>query len=129
MSESEPRRWLAYADEDLQTARVELELDLPARHPAFLAQQAAEKAIKACILAAGGTFPYTHDLPELIALVPPGWQVAQTDADLERLTEFAGRPRYPDPAYLVDEADAAKAVEDAKAVVDAARADLDREGA
>lgn len=55
MSESEARRWLRFAREDLENAEVELELGRPPRFVCFDAQQAAEKAIKAAVIASGAS--------------------------------------------------------------------------
>ncbi|MCV5768109.1 HEPN domain-containing protein, partial [Escherichia coli] len=59
--------------------------------PCFDAQQAAEKALKALLIALGIPFPKTHDLAELIRPhlpVPPGLE------DLVRLNPFAVAGRY-----------------------------------
>lgn len=62
----------------------------------FDAQQAAEKAIKAVLIARGIPFPYVHDLAELLTrleqvgeVLPPSVKVAAG------LTRFAVTSRYP----------------------------------
>ena len=62
-------RWLRYARGDLDAASALLESGAgEPRHVAGLAQQAAEKAIKAVLVAGQIEFPFTHDLEELQAL-------------------------------------------------------------
>ena len=121
----ETRRWLRYAAEDLQTARSLSESGAaPPRHAAWLAQQAAEKAVKAVLISLQIPFPFVHDLDRLVALVPAGWSVRETDADLARLSDFAVEARYPDDLPDVSRVDSTASVEDAARIVEAAEADL-----
>lgn len=88
--------WLRYAREDLIAAE-----SFPAgqpggpRHQAFLAQQAAEKAIKAVLVAEQIEFPFTHDLDELRNLAPTTSALHETCPDLADLSQWAVRTRYP----------------------------------
>lgn len=73
----EAHRWLATAEEDLLGATAMLERDdVAPRLACFLAQQAAEKALKARLIGRGIAFPRPHDLLALRALSgrahPPG---------------------------------------------------------
>lgn len=73
----EAHRWLATAEEDLLGATAMLERDdVAPRLACFLAQQAAEKALKARLIGRGIAFPRLHDLLALRALSgrahPPG---------------------------------------------------------
>ena len=118
--------WLRYAQEDLAAA-VALAGDesVVPRHPAWLAQQAAEKAIKAALVAAGRPFPRTHDLDRLVRLLADPSVVLATGADLSDLTEYAVESRY--PGDLLDEVlvqDAARAVDDAGKIIAAVGAAL-----
>ena len=117
--------WLRYAREDLAAAWALLGAPVVPRHPAWLAQQAAEKAIKALLVADGLPFPKTHDLERLSRLLPDPSVVRQAQADLANLTEYAVGARYPgDLPDDVSEADAAVAVGDAGRTVDAVEAAL-----
>jgi HEPN domain-containing protein len=127
MSESEARRWLQFAKEDLETAELLLGESRPPRFVAFHAQQAAEKALKAAVVASGATVVHTHDLSELRLLIPTTYEIAQTDADLALLSQLAVEPRYPDTAAAITDSIAETAIEDARKVVDAAERDLERE--
>lgn len=127
MSASEARRWLEFAEEDLETAELELREQRPPRTAGFSAEQAAEKALKSLIIASGATPPRTHDLNELIQLVPTTWDTSGVDADLALLSQLAVETRYPDTAATITRAQAEAAVADARKLVEAARRDLARE--
>jgi HEPN domain-containing protein len=72
----ETRRWLRYARQDLVAAEAMLgRSDMWPRHACWLAQQAAEKAIKAVLVFLQIDFPRSHDLDALRNLVPDGWQL------------------------------------------------------
>src|SRR5947209_19754342 len=105
MSESEARGWLVFAREDLETAELEL-TTRPRRFACVNTQQAAEKALKAAIIASGVAPERTHDLDQLVQLVPSDWRVARTGADLSMLSQLAVQPRYPDTAMTLTDTDA-----------------------
>ena len=94
----------------------------------FLAQQAAEKAIKAILVFLALDFPRRHDLDALRNLVPNDWQVKTEHADLATLTEWAVEARYPGDWPDATEADARAAVEQARAVWESIQADFLRHG-
>lgn len=89
------RRWLAKARTDLAVASVVLEQgpDMDAWAACFHAQQAAEKALKAVLIAAGSQPPHVHDLRALRAQMPPELDLPATDAELSELTMYATGPR------------------------------------
>ncbi len=121
----EARRWWAYALEDLTAAET-----APAnaayvpRHACWLAQQAAEKALKAGLIFLQIEFPFTHDLDVLRNLLPSDWSVRARHTDLAELTEWAVGARYPGDAPDPNAADARKAVEQARGLVDSLEKDL-----
>ena len=125
----ETRRWLRYADEDLNAAEGSLRLSgmLP-RHVCWLAQQATEKALKAVLIFEQLDYPRRHDLDLLIGLIPAGWSVKQTQADLARLTEWSVEARYPGDWPDATDVDAQLAVQTARIVVDAVSRDLAHRG-
>ena len=69
---SPAQRWFRLAEEDLTAARVLLRDGSAAvRIAGFLAQQAAEKALKAGLFAANVAVPKIHGLSQLHAIYPP----------------------------------------------------------
>jgi HEPN domain-containing protein len=121
---AEARRWLTYAEEDLESARTMVAQHRPPRQACWLAQQAAEKAIKSALVFEQVEFPKTHDLDALRGLVPDGWTVIATDADLAALTEWSVESRYPGNWPEATGSDASAAIAGAAAVVEAVRTDL-----
>jgi len=90
------REWVTLAVADLRAARpAAVSSDMEPRHACFLAQQAAEKAIKAAYVLDQVDFPYVHDLNQLRGGLPFGWQVPGDEAKLEWLTRWATEARYP----------------------------------
>jgi HEPN domain-containing protein len=117
MNAAEAARWLAYARSDLDAARALLnDPDHYPRQVCFLAQQAAEKALKAALVLLEIEFPFTHDLDRLRDLIPPGWPVKTEHPDLAGLTIWAVEARYPSDMPDVIEDDAHEALQIAEAV-------------
>lgn len=127
---SEARRWFSQAEADLAAARTNAR-----PHPyvgCFLAQQAAEKAMKAAQIASGGVVARTHSLSQLegvLSRLGVTLEGIKTRAlrELERLNIEA---RYPDalpdaiPAEYFTAEDAEEAIVVAADVVAAARSFL-----
>jgi HEPN domain-containing protein len=68
---SETARWLRYAEEDLVTAETLLgQPHVVPRQACWLAQQSAEKALKAVLVFLQIDFPRSHDLDALRNLIP-----------------------------------------------------------
>ena len=120
----EARRWLRFAEEDLETAEMVIKQRLPAREACWLAQQAAEKALKAALVYEQVDFPKTHDLDALRMLVPDGWTVRELDADLSMLSAWAVEGRYPGEWPEATEADASRATANAQVALEAVWVDL-----
>lgn len=122
-------RWLRYSTEDLDVARVLLASSpLVPRHVCWLAQQSAEKALKAALVLEGVAFPFTHDLDALRNRLPENWQVHTTHSDLAELTQWAVETRYPGDWPEVTEEDAARAEGDAASLLDSVAAEFDSRG-
>lgn len=128
MSAAEARAWLRYAREDLEMAELAQDSGRPARQVRFNAQQAAEKALKAAIIASGGSLERTHSLVALAERLPRSWHASQVDADLADLSRAAVEERYPDVGDSLSAAKAESGLDVARAVVAAVEADLQREG-
>jgi HEPN domain-containing protein len=118
-SPGSPVEWLARARADLAIARIPLPAEGRYEDLCLHAQQAAEKAIKAVYRAADWRFSYTHNLGQLLdglerngIAVPDGVRAAIV------LTEYAHQTRYPGGSEPVTEAEHARAVALAAAVVE-----------
>lgn len=128
------RRWLSKARTDLALATVVLEKgpDMDPWACCFHAQQAAEKALKAVLVARGTEPPYTHDLGALAAVMPDDLLLDVGDNDLGDLTTYATGPRYVFDAGTETEdptwAEAERAVVVAGRIVVAIRAYLGEPG-
>ena len=127
--EAETRRWLAYARSDLEAAQELLKKpDSYPRQVCFLAQQAAEKGLKAALVFAGIGVPHSHDLDALRNFLPEGWRVKAEHPDLGALSVWAVEARYPGDSPAAVEADARKAAQHAQAVWESVCADLAKRG-
>ena len=84
----------------------------------FEAQQAAERAIKARLMALDIDFPYVHDLAHLLSLLEEVGECVP-DAVLQAaiLTPYAVLTRYPSIARPVTHDEYTAAVETAEAVI------------
>lgn len=122
-------RWLHYATEDLTEAEAMAQRpEYVPRHACFLAQQGAEKALKAVLVFLQIDVPRSHNLNALRNLIPPDWPLTQQYSDLTDLTEWAIEARYPgdwpDPTAVQAEG----AARQARAVYDAVQRDLAAHG-
>jgi HEPN domain-containing protein len=119
--------WLRFAEEDLQTAeRMLAGQGFAVRWACYLAQEAAEKAIKAVLVAEGIRFPFVHELQLLRDLVPGDKRLASVDVDLGDLARWATVARYPGREDATTDADAREAVAAARLVLAAASEDVPR---
>lgn len=125
----EVRRWLRFAREDLETAETLLDEEgcVP-RHVCWLAQQAAEKALKGALASQQIQFPFRHDLDALRNLLPDDWAIKQRQPDLAELTEWAVEARYPGDWPDATVEDARRAAAQARAICECVVADLARHG-
>lgn len=88
--------WLAVVERDLKAARNCLFGPEPTQEAAaYHCQQAAEKLVKAVLVSAGVSAPYSHDIDVLVGLAPASSPVAALLAPLARFTPYATAYRYP----------------------------------
>ena len=114
----DPREWLARAKSNLAYARSRPP-DVLFEDMCFSAQQAAEKAIKARLIALDVEFPYTHDIKKLLAsLETAGDAIPDEVRAAEALTPYAAILRYPNECPLAGEEQYLAAIRAAEAVVD-----------
>jgi HEPN domain-containing protein len=110
--------WLARAKGSLALARQTKAEEAFWEDQCFLAQQAAEKAIKAVYQHKGLLFRYTHDLEELgKGLGDSGVSIPPAVKEAIILTRYAFETRYPGPFEVVTEEEYLEAVRLAEAVV------------
>ena len=94
--DSEACRWLRFALDDLRSATAVAKDDHSNPNVVcVLSQQAAEKALKAVLVARSVRVPRTHDLLELRALAGVGIAEDIIGEDLVRLSDWAIKARYP----------------------------------
>ncbi len=112
-----PEDWLRYAHSDLELARMSPPPGVLLENLCFHAQQAAEKALKAVLLAQRTPFPRTHSIGMLVDLLPKGVSVPREVEDAASLTDYAVMSRYPAAAEAVDEEEYREATRLAEVVV------------
>jgi len=115
--------WLAKADDDLLVAQhLLIDTDSWAFGSAcYHAQQCAEKAVKAVLSGKGIHFPKTHDITELVALLPTGLDIGLTPDEQDLLSDYAMTTRYPGEVEPLVREDADSAAALAQTAVSAAR--------
>ena len=125
----EALRWLRFSEEDLSVA-VRLMSALPRLPgtPAGFRSRAAEKALKAALILEEVDFSFTHDLDALRNLLPDGWAVRDTHADMAELTEWAVETRYPGDWPEPNDDDGIRAMSQARALCDSIVAEFERRG-
>jgi HEPN domain-containing protein len=93
----EAEQWIAKARDDLAVARVLPEHPVGANWATcFHAQQAAEKALKGVLVAAGVDFPKTHALERLHDLLPAAVASEFDRASIAALSPWAVAGLYPE---------------------------------
>jgi HEPN domain-containing protein len=114
------RQWLAKAKNDLLNADNNLKSEVvPYDTVCFHCQQAAEKLLKAYLVARGVQPPFTHDLLLLLEEILPHCADAESlRDDLASLMPYAVGVRYPDEFFMPTREDAREARQAAKRVFD-----------
>lgn len=114
---TEVQGWIAKAESDFRNIELVLPAeDAPLDTVYFHAQQAAEKYIKALLTHLGIPFGKSHDLPEMLLLLPVGSTVPQKVGDLSELTDAAVTARYPGAPDDYDRDTAERLVRQARSV-------------
>ena len=115
-------RWILFAEADMRAAQLlSLDSDIPGRIACFHAQQAAEKALKALLVANDISFRKTHDLVVLVGLLPSGPREEIDLLDTDVLQPWAVDGRYPGDLPEASADEAAEALAVATAIVKIAR--------
>lgn len=74
---------------------LKIDEDCPTEIVCFHAQQCVEKYLKALLVMEGIAFPRTHNINELLGLVPVAIRPELETGEQDRLTEYATITRYP----------------------------------
>jgi HEPN domain-containing protein len=111
-------QWIKKAENDLKNAVHTLKLgeDCPTDTVGFHAQQCVEKYLKGLLSFRGIDFPKTHNITELVALLPASTPVDLAPGDQELLTDYATVTRYPGDYDEIPLAEAKRAVKIARRV-------------
>lgn len=110
------RGWVEKAEGDLATAELCLQADRTLDAACFHSQQAAEKFLKAWLIAREMEFPFIHDLRKLLSLCAQiDSEFVRLDADAFLLTPYAVELRYSAVRWAT-RAEAARACEAAQRV-------------
>ncbi len=115
--------WIEHAMFDLRTIDVLLDAEPVLWATAcFHAQQAAEKFLKALLVARSIRPPRTHELSGLYdAVCAAGYNLPAVRADCALLEPYVVSSRYPGVTPIPDEAAGRRAVDAVRRIVDAAR--------
>jgi HEPN domain-containing protein len=112
-----PADWLRHAYSDLALASITPVPRILLEQLCFHAQQAAEKALKAILVACAISVPRTHNLRTLFDLLPTDLPVPSDIQEAAGLSDYAVASRYPGASEPVEDEEYREAVYMAEAVV------------
>ncbi len=119
--------WIANAEKDLKWAKKMLE-EGDYDYSSFHSQQAAEKALKALLIALRYQPPKTHSIEHLLNLIEKeGISVGEVE-EAASLTDYAVEARYPDFEEEPTLEEAQHALETARRVVEWVKEKLEEMG-
>lgn len=113
----DPRRWMAFARSDLKLAKEGCRPGIRLEGLCYLAQQAAEKAVKAVLMHAGVDFPRVHQIQTLLEYLPLDVVLPTSVRDASDLSDYAVEGRYPQNFEDVTKAEYRAALDKSRAVV------------
>ena len=89
--------WVHKAENDLINASAALKLGTrcPSDTVCFHGQQCVEKYLKALLVLRARSFPKTHDIEVIVALLPPANRPPLAPEEQAQLTRYATISRYP----------------------------------
>jgi len=112
-----PAQWMQYAQSDLRLAHTGTHPDVLYETLCFHLQQAAEKAIKAVLIAYQIPAPKAHNIDVLIGLLPATLLKPSVIVEATSLSDYAVVTRYPGEADPVTEDEYLTALQIADATV------------
>ena len=93
--EAEAKRWLRQAENDFEYARLGLTEGFPSQ-ACFMAQQSAEKGLKALVYLGGARYVLGHSVVELLEGLLERYPQLQAHSEIARiLDQYYIMPRYP----------------------------------
>jgi HEPN domain-containing protein len=106
------KQWIQKAEEDFRTAEYLLVLkeDCPLNPVCFHSQQCVEKYIKALLVYCSIQFPKSHDVVELLNLVPKNYRPDLSIYDLAIINRYAVDTRYPGEWEIITRQEAEESV-------------------
>lgn len=106
------KQWIEKAEEDFRTADYLLTLkeDCPLNPVCFHSQQCVEKYIRALLIYCSIQFPKSHDVVELVNLVPENHRPDLSIYDLAIINRYAVDTRYPGEWEIVTRQEAEESV-------------------
>ncbi len=107
----EVQQWLQRARSNLLIASQSHEEGVYFEDLCFEAQQAAEKALKALLIAFGEGYPRVHSFYPLLERLERYLPIPDTIREIVELTDYAVQSRYPGDYYPVTEAEYRRAIE------------------
>ena len=121
-----PKAWIKRAKSNLVRAKQPKMEEVFWEDLCFDAQQAAEKALKAVLVAFGIQFRFVHDLAELLTLLEEhGVALSEDVRASAALTDYAVDTRYPGTSEPVTEEEFKEALRIAEEVVKWAESQLE----
>lgn len=112
-----PEDWLRHAESDLTLARLGRQPGVFLENLTFHAQQSAEKALKALLLAKGLPLPKTHNIRFLLDQVSVFCTIPAAVQQAASLTDYAVALRYPSDFEPIIEEEYLEALELASGVL------------
>lgn len=121
--------WVEKAENDFANAVNTLKMGkrCPTDTVCFHAQQCVEKYLKAILVWNRVEFAKTHNISELMALIPAVARMPLESEEQDRLTEYATVMRYPGDYEAIPPSEAREAVSIARRIRKAARLLLPKE--
>lgn len=104
-----PADWMRHARSDLALCASSPQAGVLREALCFHAQQAAEKALKAVLVAHGVSTPHTHNIAVLLDLVEDVETIPEAVQEADSLTDYAVLARYPGRTEPVGAADLRRA--------------------
>jgi HEPN domain-containing protein len=112
-----PADWLRHAHSDLELSQAKPSPKVLFEDLCFHAQQSAEKALKAVLIAKDTPFPRTHNIRTLLDLLPKSLELPDEVQRSGKLTAYAVASRYPGVVEPINEEEHREAIDLAEAVV------------